>query len=306
MPVAAIDHDYWGRPEEQRTSRPAWVWNRTTAASDLLGMVRTLCSHCVRVWPDGHAVLLLGMLYGWKGLWHAAPAATPGALLPSAHPTLLRLLASRPQASAALSSTSLLFSSSQPAYAAVLLGKARQLYAWGAAVPGQRRRHVSTWRLACRAALCHSAAPACRCAGSPQRLRSFGRMPGCPTPLPRLCPQGSTVTACRDTPQDLYESNRYHDKLMLAAAWLHRATGAHPPPPRRVASVPASPSQRPGLAHCCVRMRSCCLLACEPGPPCSLLPGLQAMPATWMRHTGTSSRPLLITSRHTPVSREEG
>ncbi|EFN58136.1 hypothetical protein CHLNCDRAFT_141891 [Chlorella variabilis] len=107
-----IDHDYWGRPEEQRTSRPAWVWNRTTAASDLLGM-----------------------------------------------------------ASAALSSTSLLFSSSQPAYAAVLLGKARQLYAWGAAVPGQYS----------------------------------DSMPG--------------------YPQDLYESNRYHDKLMLAAAWLHRATG---------------------------------------------------------------------------------
>lgn len=45
---ADVDHDYWGRPEQQeawlksRNSLPrkAYIWNRTMAASDLLGMVR--------------------------------------------------------------------------------------------------------------------------------------------------------------------------------------------------------------------------------------------------------------------------
>lgn len=45
---ADVDHDFWGRPEQQeawllaRNSLPrkAYIWTKATAASDLMGMVR--------------------------------------------------------------------------------------------------------------------------------------------------------------------------------------------------------------------------------------------------------------------------
>lgn len=71
------DHAYWGRPEQQPGSRPAYIWTAATPASDLLGAV-----------------------------------------------------------SAALSSTSLLFKTRDPAFAAKQLSHAKQLYAWGKKYPG--------------------------------------------------------------------------------------------------------------------------------------------------------------------------
>ncbi|KFM24183.1 Endoglucanase A [Auxenochlorella protothecoides] len=72
------DHAYWGRPEQQPGSRPAYIWTAATPASDLLGAV-----------------------------------------------------------SAALSSTSLLFKTRDPAFAAKQLSHAKQLYAWGKKYPGK-------------------------------------------------------------------------------------------------------------------------------------------------------------------------
>ncbi|EFN57879.1 hypothetical protein CHLNCDRAFT_8109, partial [Chlorella variabilis] len=106
-----VDHSYWGRPDEYTGERRAYLWNRTTPASDLLGMT-----------------------------------------------------------SAALASASILLRPDNATHANLLLARAKQLYQWGADVPG-----------------IYSS--------------SF---PGYP---------------------DVYKSSRYLDKLMLAAAWLHRATG---------------------------------------------------------------------------------
>lgn len=81
------DHAYWGRPEQQPGSRPAYTWTAATPASDLLGAV-----------------------------------------------------------SAALSSTSLLFKTRDPAFAAKQLSHAKQLYAWGKKYPGDVwSRYFPVW-----------------------------------------------------------------------------------------------------------------------------------------------------------------
>lgn len=41
--ATGVDHAYWGRPEEYKGARRVYVWNRTSAASDLLGMVKRSC-----------------------------------------------------------------------------------------------------------------------------------------------------------------------------------------------------------------------------------------------------------------------
>lgn len=105
------DHGYWGRPEEQTGPRTAYIWTKSTPASDLLGAT-----------------------------------------------------------SAALASASLVFNSTDAQFSADLLRHARQLYAWGASVEG---KYSTTHKEATY----------------------------------------------------LYSSSRYLDKLMLAAAWLHQATG---------------------------------------------------------------------------------
>jgi hypothetical protein len=39
---AGSDHNYWGRADEERTPRPAWIWDDSTPASDLFGLVSCL------------------------------------------------------------------------------------------------------------------------------------------------------------------------------------------------------------------------------------------------------------------------
>uniref|UniRef100_A0A1D1ZW54 Endoglucanase n=1 Tax=Auxenochlorella protothecoides TaxID=3075 RepID=A0A1D1ZW54_AUXPR len=106
-----IDHDYWGRPEEQRGSRPAFRWTLATPASDLLGSV-----------------------------------------------------------AAALAASHLLLKGRDEKMAAELLRHAEELYAWAKEVQGK-----------------YNAAH-----------------------------KGAT---------HVYQSSRFLDKLMYAAAWLFRATG---------------------------------------------------------------------------------
>ena len=76
---------------------------------------------------------------------------------------------------------------------------------------------------------------------------------------------------------------------MLAAAWLHRATGARPPPPRRAASAPASSSQRPGLARWWGRCGMCMPVSLL--PTCAHPPPPHATPRT---HTPPPRLPPLV------------
>ena len=47
-----IDHDYWGRPEEEKNARPAYVYNRTMGASDLYGGVAGALASSAMVFID--------------------------------------------------------------------------------------------------------------------------------------------------------------------------------------------------------------------------------------------------------------
>ena len=47
-----VDHDFWGRADQEKTARPAYVYDSSMAASDLLGKVTAALASSAVVWQD--------------------------------------------------------------------------------------------------------------------------------------------------------------------------------------------------------------------------------------------------------------
>lgn len=64
-----VDHAFWGRPEEQKTARPAYVYDSTMGASDLLGKVAAALASCAIVWREIDSGIAADFLKHAKQLW---------------------------------------------------------------------------------------------------------------------------------------------------------------------------------------------------------------------------------------------
>lgn len=64
-----IDHNYWGRPEQEKTARPAFVYDDTMGASDLLGKVAAALASCSIVWRRQNATIASDFLNHAQDLW---------------------------------------------------------------------------------------------------------------------------------------------------------------------------------------------------------------------------------------------
>ena len=131
----------------------------------------------------------------------------------------------RPQVSAALASASLLARPVFPERADLYLRTARALYRWAADRPGalacmqgiwgdmwcHMQACLIEWQLRCN-----------RCSASCTLHRW---LPSCCPPGPHRC-AGLFAKSYEGYPEWLYGTSYFRDKLMLAAGWLFRATGA--------------------------------------------------------------------------------
>lgn len=185
-----VDHNYWGRPEQQEawersnggSPRKAYVWTRAMPASDLLGMVRKgeggLWRRAGSLWRRGGGLRSLGaspclpLSQRRLALFpphpaRCSPAACPAAARPTAelHPGArpgcsLAAYAPQPhtplppppapQTSAALSSASMLLKTINPLLSEALLAKAQALYTWAKSKLGAQRATCCTLRCSAR------------------------------------------------------------------------------------------------------------------------------------------------------------
>ena len=190
--------------------RPAFIWTYETPAADLLGTVS--------LWPD----ICCCMQRAVASLADATVLEGCKRLL-----TFLQVCSNvfNPQVSAALASASLLTKPSFPEKADLYLRTARALYSWAAYRPGARL--VQAGSRGCQGGL-----QAWVRAVLPSRPRcSAHRLPLCWIAV-QLCLQsinaraGLFAKSYEGYPEWLYGTSYYNDKLMLAAGWLYRATGA--------------------------------------------------------------------------------
>lgn len=71
-----IDHDYWGRASEQKTKRPAYIYDRSKPAADLMGKVAAALAASSLVWKNedpGYSRLLLSRAEELWQLGHDRP-----------------------------------------------------------------------------------------------------------------------------------------------------------------------------------------------------------------------------------------
>jgi endoglucanase len=64
-----IDHSFWGRAEQQSGSRPAYVYDESKNASDLLGKVAAALAASSVVWRDVNATFAGQLLSHARQLW---------------------------------------------------------------------------------------------------------------------------------------------------------------------------------------------------------------------------------------------
>jgi hypothetical protein len=66
---ADIDHDFWGRPEQEKTARPAFIYDDTTPAADLMGKVAAALAASSMVFRATNATYAAELLAHAKDLW---------------------------------------------------------------------------------------------------------------------------------------------------------------------------------------------------------------------------------------------
>jgi hypothetical protein len=66
---ADIDHDFWGRPEQEKTARPAFVYDSTKPAADLMGKVSAALASASMVYRSVNATYAAELLTHAKELW---------------------------------------------------------------------------------------------------------------------------------------------------------------------------------------------------------------------------------------------
>ena len=62
FPFADIDHDFWGRAEDEHGARPAYVYTGSMAASDLYGKVSAALSSAALIWRNINATYSADLL----------------------------------------------------------------------------------------------------------------------------------------------------------------------------------------------------------------------------------------------------
>ncbi|KFM24184.1 Endoglucanase 1 [Auxenochlorella protothecoides] len=82
----AADHQFWGRPEEQNVSRPAYVWLDSMPASDLLGAVSAALASSHLLFKESDAEFATALLSHARELyaWAKADTGLCGASFPAA------------------------------------------------------------------------------------------------------------------------------------------------------------------------------------------------------------------------------